>query len=160
MHGREFGDQVHAFSCLSILHNAVVAWNTIHIGRVVNELRSEGQALDETTLRLTTPLLHKHINPFGKYHFDVERMRQTIEPIGCVPLMWIFGCMCLMPLHGQLWPVTTRPQRSLVSDRLSSPRLSTHDGIVNLFVFVWLHYHVERLEISSLPIFGQPWPGP
>jgi hypothetical protein len=34
---------------------------------------------DETTLNLTTPLVRKHINPFGKYHFDLDRMRQTEE---------------------------------------------------------------------------------
>jgi len=31
LRGREFGDQVHIFSCLSILHDAVVAWNMINI---------------------------------------------------------------------------------------------------------------------------------
>ena len=36
--------------------------------------------LTETSLSLTTPLLRKHINPFGKYHFDLERMRQTADP--------------------------------------------------------------------------------
>jgi TnpA family transposase len=29
--GREFGDQVHTFSCLSVLHNDAVAWNMIQI---------------------------------------------------------------------------------------------------------------------------------
>jgi hypothetical protein len=26
-----------------------------------------------------TSLLRKHINPFGKYHFDLERMRQIAD---------------------------------------------------------------------------------
>ena len=82
LRGREFGDQLHTFSCLSVLHNAVVAWNTWHIGRVVEELRVEGHVLDEATLSLTTPLLHKHVNPYGRYHFDVDRMRQTLDPVG------------------------------------------------------------------------------
>lgn len=81
LRGREFGDQLHTFSCLSVLHNAVVAWNTLHIGRVVEELRTEGHVLDEPTLALTTPLLHKHVNPYGRYHFDVDRMRQTLDPV-------------------------------------------------------------------------------
>src|SRR5215211_9558957 len=79
LHGREFGDQIHTFSCLSVLHNAVIAWNTLHIGPIVEQLRREGHTLDETTLSLTTPLVRKHINPFGKYHFDLDRMRQTEE---------------------------------------------------------------------------------
>lgn len=82
LRGREFGDQLHTFSCLSVLHNAVVAWNTLHIGHVVEELRTEGHVLDEPTLALTTPLFHKHVNPYGRYHFDVDRMRQTLDPVG------------------------------------------------------------------------------
>jgi hypothetical protein len=81
LRGREFGDQIHTFSCLSVLHNAVVAWNTPHVGRVVEELRNQGHPIDDATLSLTTPLFRKHINPFGKYHFAVERMRQTEDAI-------------------------------------------------------------------------------
>ena len=77
LRGREFGDQIHTFSCLSVLHNAVVAWNTLHIGPIVGQLRAEGQVIDDDILGLTTPLFRKHLNPFGKYHFDLERMRQT-----------------------------------------------------------------------------------
>lgn len=43
--------------------NTAVAWNTLHIGRVVEELRTEGYALDVATLTLATPLLDKHMNP-------------------------------------------------------------------------------------------------
>ncbi|MEK6784187.1 MAG: Tn3 family transposase [Nitrospirota bacterium] len=62
LRAREFGDQLHTFSCLSVLHHAVVAWSTLHIGRVVEELRAEGYVLDEATLALTTPLFHEPIN--------------------------------------------------------------------------------------------------
>jgi TnpA family transposase len=77
MRGREFGDQVHTFSCLSILHNAVVSWNTVQIGRIVSDLRAEGQQIEDETLSHVTPLLRKHINPFGRYYFDLNRMQQT-----------------------------------------------------------------------------------
>jgi TnpA family transposase len=79
LRGREFGDQLHTFSCLSVLHNAVVAWNMLHIGPVVDQLRAQGHTLDEATLGQTTPLMRKHINPFGKYHFDLDRIRQTAD---------------------------------------------------------------------------------
>ena len=65
LRGREFGDQIHTFSCLSVLHNAVVAWNTLHIGPIVGQLRAEGQVIDDDILGLTTPLFRKHVNPFG-----------------------------------------------------------------------------------------------
>ena len=28
-------------------------------------------------LTQTTPLMRKQLNPFGRYHFDLDRMRQT-----------------------------------------------------------------------------------
>jgi len=77
--GRGFEDQFRSFSCLGVLHNAVVAWNMLHVGRVVAQLGAEGQVIDDATLALTTPLMRKHLNPFGRYHFDLERMRQTFD---------------------------------------------------------------------------------
>ena len=79
LRGRGFEDQVRSFSCLGVLHNAVVAWNLLHLGEVVAQLRAEGQAVEDATLALTTPLLRKHLNPFGRYQFDLERMRQTLR---------------------------------------------------------------------------------
>src|SRR5271165_5983537 len=73
---REFGDQLHTFSCLSVFHNAAVAWNMVHIEPVAEQLRAEGRHCDDELLSLTTPLLRRHINPFGRYHFDLVRMRQ------------------------------------------------------------------------------------
>jgi hypothetical protein len=77
LRGREFGDQVHTFSCLSVLHNAVVAWNMIQIGDIVGQLRAEGHEIDDETLSHVTPLIRKHINPFARYHFDLDRIRQA-----------------------------------------------------------------------------------
>lgn len=77
LRGREFGDQVHTFSCLSVLHNAVVAWNMIQIGEIVGQLRAEGHEIDDETLSHVTPLLRKHINPFGRYYFDLDRIRKA-----------------------------------------------------------------------------------
>ncbi len=60
-----------------MLHNAVVAWNIMHIGKLVEQLRAECHVIDATMLAQTTPLIRKHLNPFGRYHFDLDRMRQT-----------------------------------------------------------------------------------
>src|SRR5205807_253743 len=35
LRGRGFDDQFRSFSCLGVLHNAVVAWNIIQVGRLV-----------------------------------------------------------------------------------------------------------------------------
>jgi TnpA family transposase len=79
LRGRGFEDQLHSFSCLGVLHNAVVAWNTRRLGPVVEQLRAEGYMIEDATLALTTPLMRKHLNPFGRYHFDLRRMRQTLD---------------------------------------------------------------------------------
>jgi len=65
-------------AALGVLHNAVVAWNIIRVGRLVEQLRAEGHTIDDATLALTTPLMHKHLNPFDRYQFDLARMRQTV----------------------------------------------------------------------------------
>jgi len=75
--GRTFQDQVNTFSCLAVLHNAVVVWNTLRIGEVVAQLRAEGHVITDEDLARTSPLLHAHINPFGQYRFDLERMRRA-----------------------------------------------------------------------------------
>jgi Tn3 transposase DDE domain len=79
LRGRSFEDQFRSFSCLGVLHHAVVAWNPRHVGRVVAQLRTEGHPIDDATLAMTTPLRRKHLNPFGRSHFDLERMRQTLR---------------------------------------------------------------------------------
>ncbi len=80
--GRTFQDQVNTFSCLAVLHNAVlhnavVVWNTLRISEVVAQLRAEGHVITDQDLVRTSPLLHAHINPFGQYRFDLDRMRRA-----------------------------------------------------------------------------------
>ncbi len=81
LRGRGFDDQFRSFSCLGVLHNAVVAWNIKRSGQLVEQLRAEGHVIDDViddaTLSQTTPLMRKHLNPFGRYHFDLDQMRRT-----------------------------------------------------------------------------------
>ena len=80
LRGREFEDQLRTFSCLSVLHNAVVCWNTRQMGLLVEQLRQEGHVVRDEDLSHCTPLPHRHLNPFGRYHFDVSRMRHVKFP--------------------------------------------------------------------------------
>ena len=75
--GRSFQDQVNTFSCLAVLHNAVVAWNMLRLGEVIADLRTAGHDIPDRELARTSPLLHAHINPFGQYRFDLARMRRA-----------------------------------------------------------------------------------
>jgi len=49
----------------------------IQIGEIVGQLRAEGHEIDDETLSHVTPLLRKHINPFGRYYFDLDRIRKA-----------------------------------------------------------------------------------
>jgi hypothetical protein len=48
----------------------------LHIESIVNQLRAEGKNCDDHILSLTTPLMRKHLNPFARYYFDLNRMRR------------------------------------------------------------------------------------
>lgn len=77
LRGHELEDQLHTFSCLAVLHNAVVAWNTSHLAQLVERLRAEGHGVDERDLAQLSPLMRKHLNPFGRYHFNLDRMKRV-----------------------------------------------------------------------------------
>ena len=66
-------------SCLSLLSNAVLVWNTRHIERIVYQLRATGhEVLDEDIARVS-PLLHAHITPNGSY-FPSPRRQAVASP--------------------------------------------------------------------------------
>lgn len=57
-------------SCLSLLSNAVVIWNTIHMQKIVSRLQDAGQTVKQEDLARNWPLLHAHIIPNGMYDFS------------------------------------------------------------------------------------------
>ena len=69
--------------CLTLVTNAVVAWNTVYISKVLEELRLEGcPVLDDDVAHLS-PARYEHINPYGKYFFDIagNAARQGLRPL-------------------------------------------------------------------------------
>jgi TnpA family transposase len=61
-------------SCLSILSNAILVWNTIRITKRVKELRSAGHDISEEHLARISPLMFKHVIVNGAYDFSSKRM--------------------------------------------------------------------------------------
>jgi Tn3 transposase DDE domain len=57
-------------SCLSLLSNAVVLWNTLQIERIVTELRAGGTTIRDEDLVHVWPLQRRHITPNGVYFAD------------------------------------------------------------------------------------------
>ena len=54
-------------SCLSLLSNAVVLWNTLQIEHIVTELRASGTTIRDEDLAHVWPLQRRHITPNGVY---------------------------------------------------------------------------------------------
>ena len=54
-------------SCLSLLSNAVLVWNTAHIARIVAQLRAAGHDVNDDDLARVSPLMHAHVIPNGSY---------------------------------------------------------------------------------------------
>ena len=59
-------------SCLSLLSNAVLVWNTLRIAEIVNQLRATGHAVADHDLARVSPLMHAHVIPNGTYRFADE----------------------------------------------------------------------------------------
>ena len=76
-------DQANQASCLTLVTNAVVAWNTVYVGAVLAQLRGEGHAITDETLGHLSPALYGHVNPYGKYQFDLAAaaQRQGLRPL-------------------------------------------------------------------------------
>lgn len=56
-------------TCLSLLSNAVLVWNTVKMAEVVTSLRLQGQVVRDEDLARISPLASRHVIPNGRYDF-------------------------------------------------------------------------------------------
>ena len=68
---RDYDSQMERISCLSLLINCIVTWNTHYLSLAIEQLRGEGNQIEKEIAHIT-PLMHAHINPYGVYYFNVE----------------------------------------------------------------------------------------
>jgi len=54
-------------SCLSLLSNAILVWNTMEMEKVIKKLKATGHHVDDDDIALISPLLRHHIIPTGTY---------------------------------------------------------------------------------------------
>jgi TnpA family transposase len=54
-------------SCLSLVSNAILYWNTLKITDIVDQLRQQGEVIEEETLAHISLLPFKHVLPHGTY---------------------------------------------------------------------------------------------
>ena len=65
-------EQLNQVSCLNLVTNAVVLWNTVYLSAVLDQLQTEDHNVDDGDVVHLSPARYAHINPYGKYRFNVE----------------------------------------------------------------------------------------
>lgn len=68
-------------SCLSLLSNAVLVWNTVHIDHIVTQLRANGNLVRDEDLARVSPLFRQHITPSGSYFHSPRNRTPAAEPV-------------------------------------------------------------------------------
>jgi TnpA family transposase len=64
-------EQTNQAGCLHLLTNAVIAWNTVYMAAAIEQLRAEGYPVREEDIAHLSPARFEHLNPYGKYLFDL-----------------------------------------------------------------------------------------
>jgi TnpA family transposase len=67
-------------SCLSLLSNAVLVWNTVQMGEIVARLRAAGESVSIEDLARISPLAYAHVIPNGTYVLDRSPRGGNIAP--------------------------------------------------------------------------------
>jgi len=57
---------------LGLVVNMIILWNTIYIDAILNQLKQEGHEIKDEDVARLSPLIHEHINMFGKYSFIIS----------------------------------------------------------------------------------------
>ena len=76
-------------TCLSLLSNAVVVWNTVHMAQIVEQLRAQGETITDDELARISPLAFAHVIPNGTYFSSptaLERDRSQNGHAGTVDI--------------------------------------------------------------------------
>ncbi len=83
LYRRQYEEQVNQASCLNLVTNAVVIWNTVYMTAVLEQLKKEGRPVNEADIVHLSPARYEHINPYGKYQFDIDETlsRHRLRPL-------------------------------------------------------------------------------
>jgi len=57
-------------SCLSLVSNAILLWNTHHIQQIVCQLRKNNHDIKSKDLHKISALMFNHVQIHGTYHFE------------------------------------------------------------------------------------------
>ena len=76
-------DQANQASCLTLVTNAVITWNTVYMAAVLDELRAEGHVIADADVVHLSPARSANVNRYGKYRFNLseELERTRLRPL-------------------------------------------------------------------------------
>jgi Tn3 transposase DDE domain len=77
---RTFENQRYRASGLNLAVAAIILWNTVYLGRSVNELRSRGEVIPDDLLAHVAPLGWEHIAFNGDYVWPQDAV-ETFRPL-------------------------------------------------------------------------------
>ena len=66
----DYAEIMNKASTLSLVSNAVLYWNTLHINNLVKDLRDRGEVIEDETLSHISLLPYKHVIPNGSYFIE------------------------------------------------------------------------------------------
>jgi len=66
--------------CRSLLVDAVILWNTVHYQGALDKLRAVGYPVNDEDLAHLSPTRYAHVNPYGRYRFDLDADPGDKEP--------------------------------------------------------------------------------
>lgn len=81
---RRYEDEIkNQASCLNLVTNAVIVWNTVYMAAVIDQLKAEGYPVQEGDLEHLWPTRYEHINVHGKYQFNIDEVfnRKGLRPL-------------------------------------------------------------------------------
>jgi TnpA family transposase len=78
---RTFENQCYRASGLNLAVAAIILWNTVYLGRAVDELRSRGEILSDEPLAHVAPLGWEHIAFNGDYIWPAEPLGTAFRPL-------------------------------------------------------------------------------
>ena len=78
---RTFENQRYRASGLNLAVAAIILWNTVYLGRAVDELRSQGEVIPDDLLAHVAPLGWEHIAFNGDYVWPSESLATAFRPL-------------------------------------------------------------------------------
>ena len=78
-----YDDQQNQAMCLNLVTNIVITWYTVYMEAVVEQLKSEGYAVNEKDMQFLWPTRFANLNVHGKYSFNIneEFNREGLRPL-------------------------------------------------------------------------------